>query len=125
MNSRARAAYAQEGSRVREWRNAYWRDYYRSNREQCLRDAFVKKQRRRAAIAKADCGCVSAQALKLLGDALNWSCIYCGGEFEHWDHATPISKGGLHCIENLATACADCNLRKNAKTQAEFLAWST
>lgn len=37
------------------------------------------------------------------------------------DHRTPICRDGDHSRDNLAIACSDCNLRKHAKTDLEFL----
>lgn len=38
----------------------------------------------------------------------------------HIDHVWPLSKGGSNGPENLVLACAECNLRKSAKTPMEF-----
>jgi 5-methylcytosine-specific restriction endonuclease McrA len=51
-------------------------------------------------------------------------CHYCGrlvakGK-RHIDHKTPFSRGGTHCLKNLAPSCAPCNLRKGKMTAAEF-----
>lgn len=47
-------------------------------------------------------------------------CQYCGlsakdGALLHADHVIPESKGGPTTLENLITACVDCNLGKRAK----------
>jgi 5-methylcytosine-specific restriction endonuclease McrA len=39
----------------------------------------------------------------------------------HLDHATPLSRGGDHSIDNLVPACGECNLKKGTKTMDEFL----
>lgn len=47
-----------------------------------------------------------------------FQCVYCGrNPLEdkvklHVDHVIPKSKGGLDVMENLVTACTDCNLGK-------------
>jgi hypothetical protein len=47
-------------------------------------------------------------------------CQYCGatppGALLHADHVVPIAEGGLDDIDNLITACADCNLGKGARS---------
>lgn len=48
-------------------------------------------------------------------------CSYCGGEREHIDHIIPLSKGGTGDWDNLAPACARCNLSKGTKSPLEFL----
>ncbi len=47
-------------------------------------------------------------------------CAYCGrGEGDgvrlHIDHLVPVARGGKNEIENLVTACQDCNLGKSAQ----------
>lgn len=36
------------------------------------------------------------------------------------DHIVPISKGGPHSYANVQCACAQCNMRKNARTKGQF-----
>ncbi len=47
-------------------------------------------------------------------------CLYCGQRFAvsglTRDHVVPRLRGGLDAWENVATACAPCNLRKGART---------
>lgn len=48
-----------------------------------------------------------------------FKCIYCGRGREHnvalqVDHVIPVSAGGATDLDNLATACTDCNLGKSA-----------
>ena len=53
-------------------------------------------------------------------------CTYCGGDGGgielHCDHITPRSKGGKSTLDNLATACAPCNMMKGARTPEEWRA---
>lgn len=56
----------------------------------------------------------------------NHQCFYCKVSVMrkvnlHLDHKTPLSRNGAHTIDNLAPACATCNLRKGTKTVEEFL----
>ncbi len=44
-----------------------------------------------------------------------WCRFYVSPKGAHLDHIVPISKGGLHAIENVCVSCATCNLVKNAK----------
>ena len=49
-------------------------------------------------------------------------CVYCGtdeGPFE-CDHIMPVSRGGTNELENLATACIDCNRAKGDMTVEEW-----
>jgi 5-methylcytosine-specific restriction endonuclease McrA len=44
-------------------------------------------------------------------------CVYCGsGKELTFDHVVPRSQGGRTTWENVATACAPCNLRKGGRT---------
>lgn len=46
-----------------------------------------------------------------------YTCRYCGGKKApfHLDHVYPVAKGGETTVENLVTACDDCNLQKGAR----------
>ena len=50
----------------------------------------------------------------------NFSCVYCGRKAPdvqlHVDHVVPISCGGTNAIENLVSACSECNVGKGART---------
>lgn len=51
-------------------------------------------------------------------------CAYCGKECSneyHIDHKLPLSRGGGNNIDNLALSCPTCNLKKNNKTDVEFI----
>jgi 5-methylcytosine-specific restriction endonuclease McrA len=119
----------------REDRLAKMRAYYQANREDLLAKAkawsLANPERRaanlrawqranpervnaisqayRARKLDADHGCVTV-------DAWGWfytlDCAYCGQPAAQVDHVHPLSKGGLHCVENLAPACASCNRAK-------------
>ena len=57
-----------------------------------------------------------------------YRCVYCqrgGPTFEDWanlciDHFIPESKGGLTNVENLVTACHNCNTMKAAYSFADI-----
>ena len=47
-------------------------------------------------------------------------CVYCGTARElTFDHVVPRAYGGRTTWENVATACAPCNLRKGGRTPTE------
>lgn len=52
-----------------------------------------------------------------------FTCQYCGCQVGlrtgTRDHVLPRSRGGGNALTNLVTACAPCNLRKDARTPAE------
>jgi 5-methylcytosine-specific restriction endonuclease McrA len=118
----AKALVKRRADSMRDQLRQYSREWYEANRERAIRDQYVHKARRRARQANAECGCVTEPALRLMAEMLGSKCVYCGDPFEHWDHAVPLSRGGLHCLDNLVPACAPCNLRKRTQTQEEFMA---
>lgn len=50
-------------------------------------------------------------------------CRYCGTTDGPWhiDHVHPVSRGGTDALENLAVACAPCNLSKGSKLLSVWL----
>lgn len=53
-------------------------------------------------------------------------CVYCGRApadevFLVMDHVVPRAAGGADALENLVTACDDCNSGKGAKSIWRFL----
>lgn len=50
------------------------------------------------------------------------ACPYCGNPVKEIDHKQPLSKGGMHTLENLQMLCLDCNRSKHDQTDEEFRA---
>jgi Fe2+ or Zn2+ uptake regulation protein len=52
----------------------------------------------------------------------NYTCVYCGNSSDklQCDHIIPVSKGGGHDLNNLATACVKCNRDKKALLLTEW-----
>ena len=49
-----------------------------------------------------------------------FACQYCGARSDlTFDHVVPRAQGGRTTWENVATACAPCNLRKGGRTPAQ------
>ena len=53
-------------------------------------------------------------------------CHYCGKPLTlkavSVDHTIPLSRGGLHVIDNVEPVCQSCNHHKHARTPEEFMA---
>lgn len=54
----------------------------------------------------------------------SFTCQYCGSTppkaILHVDHINPVSLGGKNSLDNLLTACSDCNLGKGATPLSEI-----
>lgn len=53
-------------------------------------------------------------------------CAYCGEVFDKQrqpeiEHLIPLSRGGVHRVENVVPACGDCNKKKGTMTYEEFI----
>lgn len=101
------------------------RENRRAKAEHYLAKNFQYRHERQARLRKARVEHVSREHLRLLFAAQDGCCRYCRrpliGE-KHLDHRQPLSRGGAHAPDNLCWACPDCNRRKSAKPEREFLA---
>ena len=105
------------------------KEYYKNNKE-CVskrhkeyskeysktaqgKDAYRKRSHKRRA--------TELQASRIIPDGAieklmtRKRCFYCNKSLKgngHLEHMFPLSKGGLHCIDNLVMACPTCNLTK-------------
>ena len=80
--------------------------------EERWRRFTVERSRRRAEVAVG----LRFDVFKRDG----FRCRYCGvsvddGAILHVDHVVPRSRGGADCLDNLVTACVECNLGKSDK----------
>lgn len=130
-----RRAYAAAG---RDERRAYDASYYEAHREErSVQSAAwraanpvraLELARRAAAIRRGARVCDHASCLAIGAAQLAWStsehvCWMCGtqlwkGVNLHMDHVTPVSRGGVHCAENIRPACRFCNLSKHNRVAA-------
>jgi len=79
--------------------------------------------RRRGAKVCAHASCLTLGAAELAWQLNPHACYICGtpvwrGVNLHMDHVVPVSRGGLHCAENMRPACRFCNLSKHNKVVA-------
>ncbi len=71
-------------------------------------------------------GTVRMKDVRQLAKDASYCCYYCGlylGEAYHIDHYIPLSKGGLHSIENMRLSCKSCNSRKHSRLPGAALLW--
>ena len=78
---------------------------------------------------------ISTQVIRLF-NLFEWKCVYCGISLDMGavddniyfpdqltiDHVVPLSKNGLHVINNVVCSCRYCNELKDSKTVKEFMA---
>lgn len=105
------SAEAAEVLRIREQyeerRKAYRRIYDRN--------AYHKRR------TVLDRGTVTTKEIRAIIAAYDGACYVCGEPWEHLDHVIPISANGTHTAENIAPACAACNLSKNKRSLEDWL----
>lgn len=49
-----------------------------------------------------------------------YQCCYCDNRATHLDHVIPLKLGGDDMASNIVPACASCNLRKGARSLADW-----
>jgi 5-methylcytosine-specific restriction endonuclease McrA/uncharacterized protein YutE (UPF0331/DUF86 family) len=68
---------------------------------------------------------ITPQIRRAVFERDSFTCQYCGykgtGETLHLDHIKPMMLGGTDDIDNLATACPNCNMLKGARDLSDYL----
>jgi 5-methylcytosine-specific restriction endonuclease McrA len=105
--ARGRAWYAADPQRTKQ-QVAAWR---KANPQR-----VADTNRRHRALKMGGPGYVDPADWLALCDAVGNRCLACGatGALEQ-DHVIPLSRGGLHVIENLQPLCRSCNARKHTQ----------
>ena len=109
--ARWRAAHGGSGEYQRKWR---------ADHPMAARMSFHNAHaKRRGAQSCEHLSCLAIGAAQLAWITNPHVCWMCGipiqwGVNLHMDHVVPISRGGLHCSENLRPACPGCNLHKGS-----------
>lgn len=96
--------------RAREWRAA--------NQERFRANIRTRKARKRNAEGRH-----TGKDIKQQYKAQRGKCYWCDckvGNDYHVDHIIPLSRGGSNGPENIAIACAPCNLSKHNKLPTEW-----
>lgn len=116
--------------------NAKAREYHRSEHSKNVSRKWIKSntdkirnynrtQRARRKFALLADESATTQEVKAWIDSQNPICAYCSIELSEnqiqLDHIIPLSKGGLHTIDNFAISCKSCNCSKGNKTLDEFI----
>lgn len=95
--------------------------YYLNNK-----DLFkIKARNRKYKIKNISDGTVTKKKLDKMYELQNHKCAYCDCDLDkngkHLDHIIPISRDGLHIINNVHWVCPKCNLSKGNKLEEEWL----
>jgi 5-methylcytosine-specific restriction endonuclease McrA len=114
---------AKNAAKSRRWRaknKEKMREYNRLQRQKPANQIARRKShiKRRAAIMGATIKPDSiGDFIALVKSKRTIRCYYCKRRTPtsdvHFDHIVPVSKGGLHSVGNLCTACPKCNVRKS------------
>jgi 5-methylcytosine-specific restriction endonuclease McrA len=121
----AAANYENGRARFLRWRAANVERYRETQRQWRLANhvRVLEYLRRYRCNASRAGGVVTAKQINDRVKFFGGVCSYCGGPYEHLDHAIPLSRGGTNWPANLRPACQHCNLSKGAKSAMEFIQW--
>ena len=114
------ASYHEAHREERGLRSAAWRAGHPVRALELARRAAA---RRRGAKVCDHASCLVVGAAQLAWQLNPHACYLCGtpvwqGVNLHMDHVVPVSRGGLHCAENMRPACRFCNLSKHNRMVA-------
>lgn len=88
---------------------------------------FAARARNEYSLRRGSSGKVTKEEWAACLDAYNHACSYCGKDIAGFDctqdHIMPVTRGGLHVIENIVPACRSCNARKKNKLPHEWQAY--
>jgi 5-methylcytosine-specific restriction endonuclease McrA len=121
--AKKRAWCQRHPERVRAYNRAAWRrrwsdPQFRERHRQKMREYMARRaaRKRRRAAKKIDYEAVYARD--------RGRCYLCGAPVSravaHFDHVTPLAKGGAHVATNLRPVHPACNRRKNSKRVTLF-----
>jgi len=111
------------------------RKWYLKNREKKIKQSIEyhklnpEKHRksgnlRRLNESKTSDKTITKKSIASLLEKQNYKCKICDIDItnkNHRDHIIPLSKGGIHSINNIQMLCPECNRRKSTKYNDEFL----
>ena len=114
----------------REYSIKYLKLWYENNKEYNIqyrnnhRDKMLQYEHKRNANKLNQLGFLPYNYIQILEERDTY-CKYCNLHIKiygyHIDHIIPLSKGGLHDINNLQLICASCNHKKGNKLEEEFI----
>lgn len=115
-----RRYYEKHGEKMRK-RTLAW--YHRNPGKHSV--SVVKRRRKTAECPLHEVAVINAWMKEVRSKEFA-RCYWCGtkvrGSDIHFDHVTPLSKGGTHSIGNLCASCSECNLTKHARLVTDWVA---
>ena len=110
-------------------RDGVYTRYLKCDQCKCTSKQVLKPceiRRRRARVSQSSVSSLAIRSRlrpKTKFDVLKrdgFCCVYCGKKAPdvqlHVDHIVPVSSGGENDLDNLAAACAECNMGKGKRT---------
>lgn len=96
---------------------AYSKKYRESNREKVAHNLRIGKAKRKSLPAD-----LTIEQWHNILEFYEYRCAYCRckSKILHYEHKTPVSKGGAFSASNIVPACSKCNFRKHTMTETEF-----
>ncbi|MBU1028512.1 MAG: HNH endonuclease [Nanoarchaeota archaeon] len=98
----------------------YQKNYWKTEKGKEKR--AIQNHKRRAAITGAIADLTDKQ-WKWIKMVYENRCVYCNRQMKRitMDHILPLSRGGIHTMNNIVPACQSCNSKKNTKTVYEWM----
>lgn len=117
QKSRDNATRSEWMAKNRAKMSEYYRNYRKSHPEKMRAHSKSQFHKRRALLKKAT---INLRGIKKMILSVRskpyFKCYYCENQFPisklHFDHIVPLSKGGMHSVDNLCASCSGCNLNK-------------
>lgn len=105
--------------RCKEWRDnnqAYTKEYDKEYRQTHKQERAILQRNRKARERQSGVK-ITAQEWVNLKDKYGNKCLCCGRNDTvlAMDHVVPLSKGGIHSIDNIQPLCKSCNSHKSDK----------
>lgn len=118
--------YARRNAEKRRQTSVQWRKDNAERKRAANRKWFRENPATMAAITarrrNAAGPGVTNEQWRLILSMTDNRCSYCGRDGKMtMDHVVPLSRGGLHAVENVTPACHSCNSRKNAKDVRDWM----
>lgn len=115
--------YQAKREETKEERKKYNRDFAKKNRHIWREADSSRKASKRNGSSRQDRVAILEWYREINSKRSN-SCFWCKTRISkgehHFDHITPLAKGGTHTLDNLCVSCAPCNMSKHDKVLSKW-----